>query len=76
MVLKPVTARYWFGSVVLDEKPGNWTDGIKVHTYMLFAGREVRIGKNRGRGLEYGPRPQAEGLSQDRGHRFSQYGPT
>ena len=27
---------------------------------MLFAGREVRIGKNCARGLEYGPRPQAE----------------
>ena len=25
---------------------------------MLFAGREVRIGKNCARGLEYGPRPQ------------------
>ena len=26
--------------------------------YMVFAGREVRIGKNCARGLEYGPRPQ------------------
>ena len=26
---------------------------------MLFAGREVRIGKNSARGLEQGPRPQA-----------------
>ena len=26
---------------------------------MLFAGWEVRIGKNCARGLEYGPRPQA-----------------
>ena len=26
---------------------------------MLFIGREVRIGKNCARGLEYGPRPQA-----------------
>jgi len=25
---------------------------------MLFAGREVRIGKNCARGLKYGPRPQ------------------
>ena len=25
--------------------------------YMLFTGREVRIGKNCARGLEYGPRP-------------------
>ena len=25
--------------------------------YLLFTGREVRIGKNRARGLEYGPRP-------------------
>jgi len=27
--------------------------------YMLFAGREVRIGKNWALGLEYGPRPAA-----------------
>ena len=44
--------------------------------YMLFTGREVRIGKNCARGLEYGPRPQAEGRTRDRGHSFSQYGPT
>ena len=36
---------------------------------MLFAGREVRIGKNCARGLEYGPRPQADGRTQDRGPR-------
>jgi len=35
--------------------------------YMLFAGREVRIGKNCARDL---------GRAQDLGHRFSQYGPT
>ena len=34
---------------------------------MLFAGREVPIGKNCARGIEYGPRPQAEGRAQDRG---------
>ena len=49
--------------------------GLK-NTYILFAGREVRIEKNCARGLEYGPRPQAEGRAQDRGHSFSQYGPT
>ena len=38
---------------------------------MLFAGREVRIGKNCALGLEYG----LEGRTQDRGHSFSQYGP-
>jgi len=43
---------------------------------MLFAGREVRIGKNCARGLEYGPRPQAEDRAQDGGHSFSQNGPT
>ena len=32
---------------------------------MLFAGREVRIGKNCARGLEYGPRLQAEGRTQN-----------
>ena len=44
--------------------------------YMLFTGREGRIGKNCAGGLEYGPRPQAEGRTRDRGHSFSQYGPT
>ena len=43
---------------------------------MLFTGREVRIGKNCARGLENGPRPQASGRTRDRGHSFSQYGPT
>jgi len=43
---------------------------------MLFAGREVRIGKNCARGLEYGLRLQAKGRAQDWGHSFSQYGPT
>ena len=42
----------------------------EIYIYMLFAGREVRIGKNCTRGLEYGPRPQAEGRAQDRGHSF------
>ena len=28
-----------------------------VNIYMLFTGREVRMGKNCARGLEYGPRP-------------------
>ena len=38
---------------------------------MLFAGRVVRIGKNCARGFEYaGPRPQALGRAQDRGHSF------
>ena len=49
---------------------------INEHIYMLFTGREVRIGKNCVRGLEYGPRPQAEGRTQDQGHSFSLYGPT
>ena len=51
---------------------------MKPNTYMLFTGREVRIGENCARGLdhEYGPRPQAEGHTQVRGHSFSQYGPT
>ena len=46
-----------------------------VSTYMLFTSREVRIGKNCARGLEYGPRPQVEGCTRDRGHSFSQYEP-
>ena len=32
---------------------------FRQYIYMLFAGREVRIGKNCARGLEYDPRPQA-----------------
>ena len=32
--------------------------------YRIFTAREVRIGKNCARGLEYGPRPQAEGRTQ------------
>ena len=40
---------------------------------MLFAAREVCIGKNCAPGLEYGLRPQAEGRAQDQGHSFSQY---
>ena len=41
-----------------------------IQYYMLFTSQEVRIGKNCARGLGYRPRPQ------DRGHSFSQYGPT
>ena len=41
-----------------------------VSIYMLFTGREVRMGKNCARGLEYGPRPKAEGRAQDQGHSF------
>ena len=41
-----------------------------THKYMLFTGREVRMGKNCARGLEYGPRPKAEGRTQDQGHSF------
>ena len=34
----------------------------KINIYMLFAGREVRIGKNCARGLEYGPNTLSSGL--------------
>ena len=30
---------------------------LRIKIYMLFAGLEVRIGKNCARGLDYGPRP-------------------
>ena len=33
-----------------------------INIYMLFAGREVHIGKNCAQGLEYGPRPQAKAV--------------
>ena len=49
---------------------------VQCNTYMLFAGREVRIEKNCARGLQYDPRLQAEGRTQERWHSFSQYGPT
>ena len=35
--------------------------------YMLFTGWEVRTGRNCARGLEYRPRPQAEGGTQTKG---------
>ena len=38
-----------------------------IRTYMLFTGCEVRIGRNCARGLEYRPRPQAEGGTQTEG---------
>ena len=41
-----------------------------LNIYMLFTRWEVRIGKNCARGLEYDPRPQAEGRTRDRGHSF------
>ena len=42
----------------------------RAKIYMLFTGREVRMGKNCARGLE--PR----GRTQDQGHSFFPYGPT
>ena len=45
----------------------------RVKIYMLFTGREVRMGKNCARGLEYGP--TASGRTQDQGHSFFPYGP-
>ena len=49
---------------------------LYIYIYMLFTGREGRIEKNCARGLEYGPQPVASGRTRDRGHSFSQYGPT
>ena len=52
----------------------NWFEFIRQYSLnMLFANPEVRTGKKCARGLEYGPRPQAKGCTQDRGHSFSQY---
>ena len=45
----------------------------KKKTYMLFAGREVRMVKTCDRGLENAARGQH---FQARGHSFSPYGPT
>ena len=44
------------------------TKPLSSSKYMLFTGREVRIGKNCAQNLEYGPRPQAE--DRDRGYSF------
>ena len=52
------------------------TSMFQGETYMLFTGREGRIGKNCDQGLEYGPRPAASGRTRDRGRSFAQYGPT
>ena len=45
----------------------HWETNLCTEIYMSFTGREVRMGKNCARGLEYGPRPQAEGRPQDQG---------
>ena len=45
----------------LDSKAGHSPTDIYIYIYMIFAGREVRIGKN---------------FAEDRGHSFSQCGPT
>ena len=52
------------------------THGNIVDIYVIHRPWSVRIGKNCARGLEYGPRPQASGRTRDKGHSFSQYGPT
>ena len=62
--------RHWYVYIIKR------TLHVSSKIYVLFAGREVCIGKNCARGLEYGLGPQAEGRTQDRGHSFSQYGPT
>ena len=59
-----------------DIRFGHKTVSKKRVIYMLFTRREVRIGKNCARGLEYSPRPKAEGRTRDREHSFSLHGPT
>ena len=46
----------------------------QIIIYMVFANQEVRIGKNCARGLRVVLK--ASSGTQDRGHGFSQYGPT
>ena len=41
---------------------------------MLFTRLEIRIGTNCAQGLDYGPRPKADGRNGDRGHSFPLYG--
>ena len=43
------------------------TEAIPYNVIMLFTGREVRIGRNSVRGLEYRPRPTASGGTQTEG---------
>ena len=55
---------------IKHDQPFCWCLLRLTEIYMLFTGREVRMGKNCARGLEYGPRPKAEGRAQDQGHSF------
>ena len=48
----------------------NSTPFHPIEIYMLFAGREVRMGKNCARGLEYGSRATASGRTQGLGYSF------
>ena len=55
----------------------NATKAIRYNVIMLFTGWEVRIGRNSTCSRSWVP-PAANGLGRysDRGHSFSQYGPT
>ena len=67
--IKSHVSKYsWSSCVGPDQLRGIEYFGDEI--YMLFTGREVRMGKNCARGLEYGPRPKAEGRAQDQGHSF------
>ena len=70
VLLKPKRVPAAVLDAVLKLENNLETKPLSSSKYMLFTGREVRIGKNCARGLEYGPRPQAEGRTQDRGHSF------
>ena len=71
-----VEATYTFKNYLYIVTSGFFSQNKVEKIYMLFTVREGRIGKNCALCLEYGPRPQAEGRTRDRGHSFSQYGPT
>ena len=49
---------------------------LEINKNVIHRHWSVRIGKNCALCLEYSPRPAASGRTWDRGHSFSQYGPT